>query len=153
MFNRKKTIEEILETFHLIKRKSMNMVNFAKTADLNIMGSQWLVLHLVQKNDGIGVKEIAEEMHISSPAATQLVDALVTRGFLIRETSPTDRRAIKLKLSAQMRDKFADMKKAGMAHAGTLFESLDDDELATFMSLCKKLVSDKIDINIESENK
>jgi len=145
MINRKKTIEEILEAFHLIKRKSMNMTgNFAKVTDFNIMGSQWLVLHIVRRENGVGVKEIAKEMHVSSSAATQLVDALVARGFLVKETSSLDRRAINLKLSDQMEAKFAAMKTIGLKHAAKLFTALDDNELSSFLLFCNKITENNL---------
>ena len=49
---------------------------------------------------GVNLKELAARMNITVPAASVLVEAMVQRGFLVREVNPHDRRAVCIKISS-----------------------------------------------------
>lgn len=53
---------------------------------------------------GAPLSRIIEQLGVSKQAAGQLVDALVVRGYLHRETDPQDRRRFTVKLSERGRD-------------------------------------------------
>ncbi|NID15822.1 MarR family winged helix-turn-helix transcriptional regulator [Luteibacter yeojuensis] len=50
------------------------------------------------------VGRLAQELRISKQAAGQLVDALVVRGYVSRESDPTDRRKLIVTLTGRGRD-------------------------------------------------
>jgi DNA-binding MarR family transcriptional regulator len=49
------------------------------------------VLRLIG-DDGLSLRELADRLEMSSPAALKVVDAMVTDGFVERVTTPDDRR-------------------------------------------------------------
>jgi len=49
--------------------------------------------------EGISLKKLSEELKISPAATSEVVNILVNNEHLVREQSPTDRRAVRIKLS------------------------------------------------------
>src|SRR5262245_52124780 len=100
MTKRQKLIEEILHSFHAIRN-----ITKAKAVGLGhqkfIAHSRWFVLMMIEHFKKRSIKDIANEMEISSSAATQLVDILVQAGFVIRGEDAKDRRLVELRLSAK----------------------------------------------------
>lgn len=59
---------------------------------------------LAQEEHDIPLARIIEDLGLSKQAAGQLVDVLVTRGYLERQTDPQDRRRLIVSLSERGRD-------------------------------------------------
>ncbi|HRH23366.1 MAG TPA: MarR family transcriptional regulator [Candidatus Magasanikbacteria bacterium] len=144
MMQRKKIIEELLHSLHTMKRKLM--VGYIEKKGLMITPSQGFVLRFVAEHSLTNVKTIAAALHITSSAATQLIDGLVDKGYLIRKDSPQDRRAISLSLSPKAKKMFKGFKEQGLQKMTELFNVLTDEELKTYATLNKKIF-DSIDIN------
>jgi len=140
MQNRKKLIEELLESVHTIKHNFvLDSHSFSDNAQVTY--SQWIVLRVVRQYGGIGIKEIASKLGITSSAATQLVDGLAKRGYLKREESPEDRRALKISLSDKGQEKISGMKTRSLERLSSIFDVFDDVELAKYCELNKKIVN------------
>ncbi|XUW99819.1 MAG: MarR family transcriptional regulator [Dehalogenimonas sp.] len=103
--------------------------------------SQWLALRLISHQEGIGIKELAAHMGISSSAATQLVDSLVGRGMLLRQPSPDDRRALRLSLPEQSRQQIEALRTQRLERICAIFSPLDDNEFQTLIGLLDKVVN------------
>ncbi len=58
------------------------------------------------KPEGVTLKELAEHLHMTVPAASVLVESMVRKGLLSRVPSATDRRAVCIKLSQQGQEIF-----------------------------------------------
>src|SRR5436305_2700246 len=54
--------------------------------------AQMELLRLVAKSPGIGVSAVARELSLAGNSVSTLVNQLVTKGYLRREPSATDRR-------------------------------------------------------------
>jgi DNA-binding MarR family transcriptional regulator len=69
--------------------------------------------------------DLVRQLRISKQATSQLIDALVLRGYLVRDTDPTDRRRLTLGLTER-----------GVAAAGAVRRGVDavDEELARAVS-------------------
>lgn len=137
MSKRTESIEEIFETFHIIKHRLAEGFVFPK--DSPITPAQGFVLHFIAKSNGSSVKEIAEKMRVTSSAATQLIDVLVKNGFLERKEDTEDRRVALLTLSAEGKKKIAYTKKKGMEKMKELFNPLSDAEMETYLRLNRKI--------------
>jgi DNA-binding MarR family transcriptional regulator len=89
MIDRQGQIEEILQCFQATKQKLMKMAHFLTERE-QIPYSQWMVLHVIYHNEGIGIKELSHILGTTSSAATQLVDNLVKRAlWSVRKTWKT----------------------------------------------------------------
>lgn len=144
MTDRKKQIEDIVECIHAIKRKlSSEGGYFTGTQAKRITPSQWFILLMAERNKNIGVKKIAGLTGITSSAATQLINELVKKGYLVRKGKPEDRRALSIMLSDKSKKQIHFMKKQGLKKLIAIFGILSDDELETYCRLNKK-IADKI---------
>lgn len=144
MAKRKEQIEGIIEYMHAIKRKLASEGGyFTGAGTKHITPSQWFVLLMVERNKNIGVKEIAGLTGITSSAATQLINELVKKGYLVRKGKLEDRRALNIMLSGKSKKQIHFMKKQGLKKLIALFDILSDNELATYCELNKK-IADKI---------
>lgn len=86
------------------------------------------------------VKDVAKALGITSSAATQLVDGLVSSGYVNRKTDEEDRRAVALTLSKKTKEHVNKMKKQGIQKFLTLFKVLNDKEFNQYLELNKKIV-------------
>jgi len=143
VLDRKEQIGELLANLNAVRRVIRRYRN-SYLKQRNLTYSQAWVLHVVKEHDGIGVKEIADLLGITSSAATQLADTLVQKGYLSRERSPEDHRALKVRLSGQGKKQVGVLQ---MKNLEKLFDVFDDEELLKYCELSKKI------INIILENK
>jgi len=137
MLDRKEQIRELLANLRAVRRVVMRYRD-SYLQQRNLTYSQMWVLHVVKEHDGIKVKEIADLLGITGSAATQLADALVKKGYLSRERSPGDRRALEIRLSDQGK------KQVGvpqMKNLEKLFDVFDDEELLQYCELNKKIIN------------
>lgn len=137
MLNRKKIIESLFENFHSIKRQLLEGNIAAKNVE--VTPAEGLLLRLVFNKDGMGVKEIANQLRVTSSAATQLIDSLVKKGFLVREQSQEDRRALIIKFSEKAKNKINLIRERSFNHLVILFEALSDEELKQYSELNQKI--------------
>ena len=139
MIDRKLQIEQLIEKLHAFKRL-MNPDSQCPGED-PLAPSQWMALFLISRQEGIGIKELAAQLGISSSAATQLVDSLVAKGMLLRQPSPDDRRALRLSLPEESRQKIEAMKVQRLERFYAVFSPLDDNEFRTLIGLLDKVVT------------
>lgn len=137
MANRKQTIEALLQDMHAMRNKLM--VGYIAKRKVIITPSQAFVLRFVAKTNSANVKAVTRALNISSSAATQLVDGLVGKGYLVRKENPEDRRSITLSLSEKAKKLFKEFKEQGLQKMMEIFKVLTDEELDQFAVLNKKL--------------
>ncbi len=132
-------LEEVMEGFYALKRKMISEVP-ASAHRPRITHSQWLVLFIVSRAAGTTIKEISRLMGITSSAATQLVNGLVRKGYMIRGEGVLDRRSCTPRLSPKATRLIFSMKKRMFLRMGTLFAPLTDREFMLYIELNKKIV-------------
>ncbi len=138
--DRKRTIEEILGNMRSI-RHMMDTTFRPFSADHDFTYAQMVILHIVKYHPGIGIKELAASLGITSSAATQQVDSLVRKGYLVREGNAADRRSLNLRVSADMDNRIEQMKTAFLEKMTGHFSVLSDDELAAYAELNRKIAN------------
>jgi DNA-binding MarR family transcriptional regulator len=138
--DRNRRIAGLVDNFRVLSKV---MVKFGPSFlnELNITYTQMIILGLVRGNEGISVKKLAGTMGITSSAATQQVNGLVAKGYLVREESPADRRLVRICLSGKMEKQVATMEAKFLEQLSPLFDRLTDEELAQFCNLTAKLAS------------
>jgi len=75
----------------------------------DLSGVQIKAALLVSQHQPMGLNRLAEKMGVSAPSASALVDRLVEKSVLSRETDPTDRRKVVLRIHPQAEDHMAAM--------------------------------------------
>jgi len=77
-----------------------------------LRGTQLELLRLVETEPGIGVAAAARALHLAGNSVSTLVNQLVERDLLHRETDPNDRRAARLRLTEQATTRLLDWRRA-----------------------------------------
>ena len=140
MENRRKIVEEITEALYSIRRKIASEMHHVSD-EMQITHPQWIVLHHVKKSGMINIKDLANLLEITSSAATQIVDGLVKKQFLLRKRNEKDRRILNIELSDKAISKFNSIKSASFNTLSALFDVFDDEELQKYRDLNKKIAS------------
>jgi DNA-binding MarR family transcriptional regulator len=66
-----------------------------------VSGTQLWIMQELQEAPGLRVGEIASRLAVHQTTVSNLVDALVKRGYLFKSRDPDDQRAVRLNLSEQ----------------------------------------------------
>ncbi len=140
MFDRKSQIEAILQSFQATKQKLLKITHVLSDRN-QIPYSQWMVLHIIYHNEGIGIKELSHMLGISSSAATQLVNNLVKKGTLVCEKSAEDHRALKIRLAKNTKELVEAARTQTFEKIYLVFDSLTDEELQQLSELSKKVAN------------
>lgn len=140
MTTREKRVQELMDTMRSLKRCwAFHAEPAAKLP--RITPAQWGVLMLLEEQGSATVKEVAQALGITSSAATQLVDGLVTSRYVVRESDARDRRAVQLVLSKKTKAQVEAMKGQMMQKFLKLFAILSDKEFDQYVFLNKKIVA------------
>lgn len=140
MPDRKEQIAGLIGNFRALYKAIVNVApSFLN--ELNISYPQMIILSFVKENDGISLKELAGTIGITSSAATQQVNKLVNKGYLVREESNTDRRFIKIRLSGEMNKQVDVFEARFLEQIFTFFNEITDEELALYCKLNSKIAN------------
>lgn len=74
-------------------------------ADTGITIDQWVVLQVLDRQEGLSQLEIARETYKDAPTVTRIIDLLCRKGLTRRITDPADRRRFRIQLTDEGRRK------------------------------------------------
>jgi len=95
---------ELLEVVPLVMRAMRSEVRRDRTPELSM--PQFRALSFVGRNEGAALTEVAAFLGLTLPTASKMIDGLVESGFVIRKSSPSDRRKLRLRLSQEGLQKY-----------------------------------------------
>ncbi len=90
---------ELLEVVPPIMRVIRAEMRSQATPDLSV--PQFRVLSYLNRHVGASLSEVAEHIGLTRPAMSVLIDGLVNRKLVARQTDPGDRRRLTLSLTRQ----------------------------------------------------
>ncbi|MBN2148775.1 MAG: MarR family transcriptional regulator [Anaerolineales bacterium] len=96
------TIDHFWETIPPLWRLVRAYIRDAAAHKFGITVEQFHILRHVSKG-AISMSQLAEAQHISRPAISQSIDALVHKGLVLRAANQQDRRYIQVQLTASGR--------------------------------------------------
>ncbi len=91
-------IEVTMKKIRQTLQKKLIEKNFDITVD------QWVILDHLMKTDGISQQELGDLTFKDAPTITRIIDLIVKKGLVARETSKTDRRKFSILLTDAGRD-------------------------------------------------
>lgn len=102
----------IMSTGKMIRDRTLRLQNChaerensqVKFSELTM--AQSLTLMAVKEYEPMSVTELANHLSVSAPSASTMVDRLVDRNLLSRETDPADRRKVEIRLSPAAADDY-----------------------------------------------
>ena len=91
---------EVLQQFRIIYG---TMRQYFRTIEqcCGVPGSQMWILQEVERTPAIGVNELARRLGIHQSTCSQLIEKLVTQGYLEKQRAATDKRRVGLILAAR----------------------------------------------------
>ncbi len=95
----------------------------------DITMAQGRVLMVVGHGSGCTMSELASRLGIGVSAATGLVDRLVERGVLERESDPADRRVVRVRMSPAGLRAAQEWYAAQILHMGKALSTLSDEDI------------------------
>ena len=87
---------------------------------------------------GIQLKMLAEKLHVTPAAASEMVDTLVRKGAIIRESDPSDRRAVLLRVVETLRARYEDCEKQLCKLTAKFLDTLTPGEVETVLKAAKR---------------
>ena len=88
--------------------------------------------------DGVQLKVLAEKLHVTPAAASEMVDTLVRKGAVRRRSDPAARRAVLLQVDGEIRERFEQGEKALCLLTGNFLATLTEAEVATVLDVAGK---------------
>ncbi len=92
---------------------------------------QFRTLIFVRDHEGASLSQVADYVGLTLPSTSTLVDGLVKRRFLTRQTHPTDRRRLTLALTAQGRQMLQAARECTQAYLADQLAHLPASDQAT----------------------
>jgi DNA-binding MarR family transcriptional regulator len=91
--------QEVLEVVPVVMRTIRAELRRHRTADLSI--PQFRTLAFIDRNADASLSDVAEHIGLTLPSISKIVEGLVVRKFVTRQTHPVDRRRLTLALTAR----------------------------------------------------
>jgi DNA-binding MarR family transcriptional regulator len=106
--------------------------------EIGLSHSQVGMLFMILHHKDANVKQIAEHLGVTKSAITQLLDPLVTKGFLERQNDPNDRRIVRFNLTVKGKQAIKEINKLKFSGLRSALENLSDSEIEQLATLHKK---------------
>lgn len=114
----------------------------AKFAEfIGLSPSQYMILIAISRHEqgDKGINEVAEHLHLSGAFVTIEVNRLVERGYVAKDAHPTDRRRIRLRLTAEGFARLASLAAFQRPVNDALFDGLSAAEFRALRQIMAKL--------------
>lgn len=134
-----------LAYFNLVKTGSWiedQVKNALKPYDLT--HAQLNVLYILSENDPapVSANELKKKILVNNPDVTRLLDRLVKKGYVFRETCPENRRKIDISLTDSGRKLFNNAHLSVKKTLGNFFEEqINEEEAKELRSILRKIIS------------
>ncbi len=102
---------------------------------------QFMTLLTVRDLPGTSLSQLAEQMGLSLSACSEMVDSLVQRDLLLRESDPKDRRRMALRLTSGGANVLTAHHEAARARLALCLERLSADELGVVSTAVQSLTA------------
>jgi len=126
--------------YHLRRASTVVGNDFALALDgTRIRQVLFAILSIVKNNPGINQGAVGRALGIQRANMVSLINELVDRALVDRKTSPEDRRAFSLTLTAEGEAMFDDCVRRINAHEDRLLSDLSADERAILIDLLGRI--------------
>ena len=108
----------------------------------NLTHAQLNALHILYDNDSepVSANELKKRILVSNPDVTRLLDRLVKKGYVLRNTCPVNRRKIDISLTDSGRNLFVKAHIAAKQASGDFFEKqITEDEAGELRRILHKI--------------
>jgi DNA-binding MarR family transcriptional regulator len=119
--------------------------------ELELTVTQLLVLFSLRETPGMPAGILAEDLRVTPPTVTGLVDRLVRMGLVRREEDPKDRRLVRNVLTERGKEALGEVEREGRALLTQLFERLSAAQLSRLVDSLEALVAAADEVSFPEE--
>jgi DNA-binding MarR family transcriptional regulator len=133
--DRTSTDETLADAFRSVSRQ-LRETSQETLAPWDINPSQFRALRVLNRHGAMRLSDLSGHLHIAPRSATEVVDALESRGLVERRPDPSDRRATLVELTTEGTDVLGAIRTARGTEAERVFDRLtpaDRDHLARIL--------------------
>src|SRR5262245_52484967 len=123
---------EVLDVIPLVMRTVRTEMRRHRAPGLSV--PHFRVLAYLGRNAGASLSEVAEHVGLQLPSMSTLIDGLVTRGFVTRAPSATDRRRVTLNLTPSGQATLATSRQHSQAKLAEHLAALTPEQQATIIA-------------------
>lgn len=105
-----------------------------------ITRTQWTALYYIGRTQNITLKELAADMMISEPSATNLVNRMESSGLVERSTDKNNARMKRLTLTELGKKKLDELAYIPIQFNETATKGISEDDLDTFKRVLDKMI-------------
>ena len=128
---------ELLEVVPPLMRVIRSQMRRQSASELTV--PQFRVLAYLSRRAGASLSEVAEHIGLTRPAMSVLIDGLVHRKLVTRQTDPADRRRLTLTLTRAGESLYAAARQHSQAQLAARLETLPLDERAALLETLGQL--------------
>ena len=132
------------EQFGAVARR-LRTASMASLSAWDVTPAQMRALRVLTAREGAGVRssELAQHLHIAPRSATEVIDALESKGLAQRSPDPSDRRATLVSLTPRAVELMDEVRRARGLESERLFERLTATDRAHLARILRRLQSDQ----------
>ena len=130
-------IRRLMDSFHFLAR------NMLREEDLSL--AQYYTLHSIKANTCIRMRDIKDNLRVSAPYATSIIDKLVKKGVIERYRSKDDRRVVTIRLTVKGEILIRDLNKKKAQFYAKLLKDMNGND--------KKVMSEGLSLLVSSLNR
>lgn len=108
--------------------------------DLSLSKTEFMTLLQVERNGEIIMSQIADFINVPLSTATGVIERLVSKGFIERSRSESDRRIVVIRLTDDGKRLAEEIKGSLISYAGQVLNELTEEEKALLLKLVDKVV-------------
>ena len=123
--------QEILDVVPTVMRAIRTELRRHRTADLSV--PQFRTLAFIDRNADTSLSDVAEHIGLTLPSISKIVEGLVARKFVTRQTHPTDRRRMTLALTTRGQTALQASREATRACLADDLSTLNERQRATIV--------------------
>ena len=102
---------------------------------------QWVVLRVLYQKQPCSLNDLAAVVTVDKGALSRMVERLVKRGLVTRETPATNRRMVSLALTPAGNELVPRLAKEADENDATFFGSLSETQRSEFLATIKQLIA------------
>lgn len=140
MSDRAELIKEV-EELNAQYLRTVQRATMPEWLDLELTTAQLKTLLVLNSGSPMTIGQVREQLDVTLPTASHLVDKLVRMGLVERHEDPQDRRRIVASITDAGRERVRRLRRGSGEIFRTWFEQLDDEDLRACLPVMRKLLS------------
>ena len=113
----------------------------ARMRTMRMLSRERILGILLEHEDGLRQKAIAEQMHIGPSSTSEFIDKLEQTGYIERRPDPDDGRATRIYLTEKGKARAYELEDERKERFATLFAALTEEEKEQLLALLDKLAA------------